>query len=196
MSPASDKHRCDHSDLLSAFALRAIHPDEMPLVEAHISTCLECQQELERQRRVLDSCAAWRTEVLPPSTSLWDRLVDRIAAETEETEGKPVFSARPQWSEPEWEEVAPGISCKLLSSNTEEDRVSILVQLAPGVAYPPHSHAAVEELYLLRGVLWIGDRKLYPGDYNRAEPDTADQRVWSETGCTCVLITSPADVLL
>jgi len=33
------------------------------------------------------------------------------------------------------------------------------------------------------------------GDYNRAEPGTADKRVSSETGCTCVLITSPSDLL-
>ena len=43
--------------------------------------------------------------------------------------------------------------------------------------------------------LMIDDKKLYPGDYNRAEPGTADQRVWSETGCTCVLLTSTRDVL-
>ena len=30
----------------------------------------------------------------------------------------------------------------------------------------------------------IGDRKLYPGDYNRAESGSVDHRVWSETGCT------------
>ena len=56
-------------------------------------------------------------------------------------------------------------------------------------------HAGVEELHLLHGELWIDDKKLYPGDYNRAEPGTADTRVWSETGCTCVLITSTRDVL-
>jgi hypothetical protein len=50
-------------------------------------------------------------------------------------------------------------------------------------------------LYLLYGELWIEHRKLYPGDYNRAEPGTSDQRVWSETGCTCVLITSTRDML-
>jgi anti-sigma factor ChrR (cupin superfamily) len=71
----------------------------------------------------------------------------------------------------------------------------MLVRLAPGVDYPPHMHAGVEELHLLDGELWIDERKLYPGDYNRAEPGTSDQRVWSETGCTCVLITSPGDVL-
>ena len=65
----------------------------------------------------------------------------------------------------------------------------------PGVEYPPHRHAGTEELYLLKGELWIGDKKLYPGDYNRAEPGTADMRVWSETGCACLLITSPSDIL-
>jgi hypothetical protein len=44
--------------------------------------------------------------------------------------------------------------------------------------------------------VWIDERKLHPGDYNRAEPGTGDKRVWSETGCTCVLITSAKDVLL
>ena len=84
----------------------------------------------------------------------------------------------------------------MLDSDPERDRVSLLVRLAPGVDYPPHTHAGLEELHLLSGELWIDDRKLYPGDYNRAEAGTADQRVWSETGCTCVLITSPSDVLL
>ncbi|MBX5463245.1 MAG: hypothetical protein IRZ28_19415 [Steroidobacteraceae bacterium] len=59
----------------------------------------------------------------------------------------------------------------------------------------PPASSGVEELHLLDGELWIDDRKLYPGDYNRAEPGTADRRVWSETGCTCVLITSGSDVI-
>lgn len=69
------------------------------------------------------------------------------------------------------------------------------MRLAPGLAYPSYSHAGIEELHLLAGELWIEDRKLFPGDYNRAEPGAADQRVYSETGCTCVLITSSEDVL-
>jgi len=72
----------------------------------------------------------------------------------------------------------------------------MLVRLAAGAEYPPHTHAGVEELYLLDGELWIDHRKLYPGDYNRAEPGTSDERVWSETGCTCVLVTSTKDALL
>ena len=89
----------------------------------------------------------------------------------------------------------PGISCKVLATDAVRDRVSMLVRLAPGASYPPHTHAGVEELYLLDGELWIDGRKLVAGDYNRAEPGTRDEVVWSKTGCTCVLITSPSDIL-
>jgi hypothetical protein len=34
-----------------------------------------------------------------------------------------------------------------------------------------------------------------PGDYNYGAPGAVDERVWSETGCTCVLITSTKDVM-
>jgi len=71
----------------------------------------------------------------------------------------------------------------------------MLVRLEPGGEYPPHDHAGLEELHLLHGELWIDDRKLYAGDYNRAQVGTGDSRVWSETGCTCVLITSTLDRL-
>ena len=82
-----------------------------------------------------------------------------------------------------------------MATDTERHRVSMLVRLLPGVDYPPHTHAGLEELFLLDGELWIDDRKLYAGDYNRAEAGSSDKRVWSETGCTCVLITSTQDVL-
>ena len=126
------------------------------------------------------------------STSLWEALARRVAGET----GVEPLVPAPEWrAEPEWEEVAPGISCKLLATDRAQGRVSMLVWLAPGVPYPPHTHAGVEELYLLHGELMIEDRRLYPGDYNRAEPGTGDQFVWSATGCKCVLLTSTRDVL-
>ncbi len=190
MSPASGK-RCDQAERVPEYVLHALPASEVPVVEAHISVCPECRQEMEMLRPIVDFFVSWPTDVLCPSPSLWGRLARRIGAETGE---EPAVPTTRQWSEQEWEELAPGISCKLLATDTERDRVSMLVRLAPG-DYPPHSHAGVEELYLLHGELWINDRKLSPGDYNRAEAGTAHQRVWSETGCTCVLITSPGDLL-
>ncbi|HYD50118.1 MAG TPA: cupin domain-containing protein, partial [Terriglobales bacterium] len=123
-----------------------------------------------------------------PAASLHQRLAERIGAE-------PILLTTPVPTEPDWEQVAPGIECKLLASDAERRRISMLVRLAPGATYPPHTHAGVEELHLLDGELWIDERKLLPGDGNYGAPGTEDERVWSETGCTCVLITSTRDVL-
>jgi anti-sigma factor ChrR (cupin superfamily) len=132
------------------------------------------------------------TDILRPDRALQERLALLIAKET----GEPIVSpSGRKWSEPGWDEVAPGIQCKLLAVDDERDRVSMLVRLAPGTDYPPHTHAGLEELHLLSGILWIDERRLVPGDYNRAARGTSDARVWSHTGCTCVLITSTKDVL-
>jgi ChrR Cupin-like domain len=192
MSPGTG-HDEDHQDLLFLYVLQALPLSEIPATLAQISGCAECRQELERLRPIIGAFAAWPTDVVRPSGSLWDRLARRIAVETGQ---EPVMWPSHRWVEPEWEEAAPGISVKLLATDTERDRVSMLVRLTPGAAYPPHRHGGVEELYLLDGELMINDKKLYPGDYNRAEAGSADQRVWSETGCTCVLITSVEDMIL
>jgi anti-sigma factor ChrR (cupin superfamily) len=192
MSPSEEKRGCDQTELVALHALRALRHEESRAVQAHIATCSECRQQLESLRPVVESFASWPTDLLRPAESLWDRLAHRIA---DESSTVPLPYTTSECLEPEWEEVAPGISCKLLATDTEGHRVSMLVRLAPGADYPPHIHAGSEELHLLAGELWIDDRKLYPGDYNCAEPGTGDKRVWSETGCTCVLITSFRDVL-
>jgi anti-sigma factor ChrR (cupin superfamily) len=192
MSSALDRNHCDQAEAVSAYAMQALPSSDVPALEAHISSCSQCRSELEMLRPVVNSFVSWPKDVLRPTASLQARLARRISAETGRA---PVLPATRQWSEPEWEEVAPGISTKLLATDMERHRVSMLVRLAPGVDYPPHTHAGVEELHLLDGELWIDDRKLHPGDYNRAEPGSGDKRVWSETGCTCVLITSTRDRL-
>jgi anti-sigma factor ChrR (cupin superfamily) len=190
--PDLDPNACEQSAQVCAYALQGLAPHETAAVEAHLESCDACRRELAALRPVIESFVAWPTDVLRPPVSLQARLAERIAAETG---AEPVPPPPREWSEPEWEEVAPGIWCKLLATDTERHRVSMLVRLMPGVAYPSHVHAEFEELHLLDGELWIEDRKLYPGDYNSARAPSGDVRVWSETGCTCVLITSTRDVL-
>jgi len=195
MSATPARHDRDDLDRVALYAMAALPPDEMASVEAHLAACETCRLELDTLRPVVDTFVAWPTDVLRPAAPLWERLAHRIGADDGTNAGTPERPTGPRWAAPEWQEAAPGIWCKVLSSDAETQRVSMLVRLAPGVAYPPHEHADVEELFLLDGELVIDDRTLYPGDYNRAEPGTADQRVWSGTGCTCVLTTSARDVL-
>jgi anti-sigma factor ChrR (cupin superfamily) len=192
MSSTLDSNRCDQSAQVSAYVMQMLPPNEAAAVKAHTESCAECRQELDTLQPVADRFVFWPTNLLRPSASLQERLARRIAADTGE---RAVLPPARQWQEPAWDEVAPGIFCKLMANDSERHRVSMLVRLLPRVEYPPHIHAGLEELFLLDGQLWIDDRKLYPGDYNRAEAGSGDKRVWSETGCTCVLITSTQDVL-
>lgn len=191
MSSTMEPQLPEHSELPFLYALQALAPAEHAAAQAHIGSCPDCQRELEALQPVLEALVAWPTDVLRPPHALWERLAARVTPQGGETPA----AQSPRWDEPDWKEVAPGISCKLLATDPATQRVSMLVRLGPGVDYPPHAHAGVEELHLLDGELWIEERKLYPGDFNRAEPGTADKRVWSETGCTCVLITSVDDRL-
>ncbi|HEX3974526.1 MAG TPA: cupin domain-containing protein [Stellaceae bacterium] len=191
MSPVP-ANPCAQSEAICAHALGALPASELPAIESHLATCADCRRELESLRALGKRFVAWPADVLRPPSSLQARLARRIAEDT----GKPVVPPpAPRWSEPDWEQVAPGIQCKLLAEDAERRRVSMLVRLAPGASYPPHTHAGIEELHLLDGELWIEERKLVPGDYNYGPPGASDQRVWSATGCTCVLVTSLDDRL-
>ena len=188
----ANRNRCDAGELACAYAIQALTGAELTAAEAHFASCADCQRELESLRPVIDHLVAWPVDVLRPTASLAARLMLRIAGETgKQQDPQPA----PAWSEPEWEEVAPGIECKVLANDTGQDRVSMLVRLAPGASYPAHTHAGVEELHLLHGELWIDRRKLFPGGYNYGARGESDDLVWSATGCTCILVTSTRDVL-
>ena len=192
MNSKPGTHSPEHLDLVFLFALQALPPREVAAVVAQISSCEDCRQEIETLRPIVRSFVGWSTDVLRPPESLWGRLAKRIASETATRPFIPPLEAPVK---PEWEEAAPGIHIKILARDTEKDRVSMLVRLDPGTDYPGHRHASTEELHLLHGVLKVDERTLYPGDFIHSEPGSVDHRVWTETGCTCFLLTSTEDAL-
>lgn len=192
MNSKTGVHNQEHLDLVFLFVLQALPPHEMASVEAQISSCEDCRQEIETLRPIVQSFVGWSTDVLRPAQSLWVRLAKRIASEGGTQPFVPPLDTAVK---PEWEETAPGIHVKILARNAENDRVSMLVRLDPGTDYPGHRHAGIEELHLLHGILQVDDRTLYPGDFIHSEAGSVDHRVWSETGCTCFLLTSTEDAL-
>ena len=128
-----DRDRCEQSEVTCAYAAQALAASEIAAAEAHIASCPDCQRELESLRPVVDRFVSWPTDVLRPTPSLQARLALRIAEETgKEPVLPPARQGEQTWSEPEWEAVAPGIACKLLATDTQRHRVSMLVRLAPG----------------------------------------------------------------
>ena len=192
MNSKPGTHSQEHMDLVFLFALQALPARDMASVEAQISSCEDCRQEIEALRPIVRSFVGWSTDVLRPAESLWGRLAKRISGDGTTRPFVPPLEAAVK---PEWEEAAPGIYVQILARNAEIDSVSMLVRLDPGTDYPAHRHAGIEELHLLHGVLKVDDRTLYPGDFIHSEAGSVDHRVWSETGCTCFLMTSTKDAL-
>ena len=192
MNSKPGAHSQEHLDLVFLFALQALPPREMASVEAQISSCEDCRQEIETLWPIVRSFVGWSTDVLRPADPLWVRLANRIASEGATQPFEPPLEAPVK---PEWEEAARGIHVQILARNEENDSVSMLVRLDPGTDYPAHRHAGIEELHLLHGILKVDDRTLYPGDFIHSEAGSVDYRVWSETGCTCFLMTSTKDAL-
>jgi len=192
MSSQETDHYQEHLDRLFLHALQALPADEMDTVERQISSCTDCQKEIQTLRPIVSTFVGWSTNVLRPPESLWGRLAQRLATELGT---EPFKELRDGPRKPQWEQAASGIHVQILARDEENDRVSMLVRLDPGTDYPGHMHGGVEELHLLHGVLRVDDRTLYPGDFIHAEVGTVDHRVWTEIGCTCFLTTSNKDVL-
>jgi DNA-directed RNA polymerase specialized sigma24 family protein len=186
-------HSPTHLDSVYLYVLQALSPKDMLSVERQISACEDCTREVSSLRPVIQSFVCWQTDLLRPATSLWRRLAQKIG---EETGNQPMLAPPDLGQNPLWQDVATGISCKLLATDTDKSRVSMLVRLAPGTDYPPHRHAGLEELYLLHGELIINETKIYPGYYCRAQAGSEDYLVWTQTGCSCLLLTSTQDVIL
>ncbi|HYE97353.1 MAG TPA: cupin domain-containing protein [Planctomycetota bacterium] len=175
-------------------ALRALPAGEVADAEAQLRDCPDCQRAWPDIRALVEAMAAWPTDVLRPATDLWSRIAPGLGG-TPATEPPPV-PAGPAAPKPQWEVAAPGIYVKILARDEAKKSVSMLVRLDPKTSYPPHRHAGVEELHLLHGELIVDEKLLRPGDYIHAVAGSEDHRVYSETGCTCVLMTSTEDAIL
>ena len=150
------------------------------------------RRELDALRPVVDSFVSWPADVLRPSLRSRSASPDGSRRKRAQTTVPPPRATGASRSGKKWRR---GFFCKLLATDAERHRSACWCASRPASSTRPTPTPGVEELHLLDGELWIDERKLYPGDYNRAEAAAADTRVWSETGCTCVLITSTKDLL-
>jgi len=191
MTTGPAPHGDEHLEEMFCLALRALPAAEVADAEARLRACPDCQRAWPGIRASVEALAAWPTDVLRPATDLWARITPRISGQSG-TEPPPSGGA----VTPEWETAAPGIYVKILARDEARKSVSMLVRLDPKTSYPSHRHAGVEELHLLHGELIVDEKLLRPGDYIHAEAGSEDHRVYSETGCTCVLMTSTDDAIL
>jgi quercetin dioxygenase-like cupin family protein len=95
-----------------------------------------------------------------------------------------------------------GISARRLFVDRERDRVTMLVRMEPGSAYPAHRHGGPEDCFVLQGDLEIaddsdaGERELRAGDFVRSAPGSVHGVQSTRAGCLLFLVSSLNDELL
>lgn len=88
-----------------------------------------------------------------------------------------------------------GIEVRRLFVDRAGDRITMLIRMAPGSAYPPHVHGGDEECFVVAGELRVEDVLMRAGDYQHAPAGTRHGVQSTETGCTLLITSSAGDEL-
>lgn len=129
--------RDEHVDaFLDAYALGALEPDEVALVEQHLPTCDACTALLEQIRAVTDGLLAAVPQVAPPP-ALRASILSRVRAESDGQQA--VQSTQPSQSTPSPETTAAPESGR-------EGRMGRLLRSLFGGEAPTPSNSAADAL--------------------------------------------------
>ena len=90
---------------------------------------------------------------------------------------------------------AEGVDIKRIFSDVARETVTGLVRVRPGTGGPGHLPVAGPQYYVLEGSAYLAGYVLQAGDYFRATAPTGPASLHTESGCTLLLISSPAELL-
>lgn len=171
------EERC-FSELAPLYALDLLDEEERRWVEEQIADCPDLSAELAEFQQAIDTIP-YAAPPVSMATNLKDRLFDRIGEEIPppspiQSKTIPtlpdliVRSCDLNWQPGR----APGVTIAIIHIDPIEREIVGVLKAEPGVRYPLHRHAAIEEIYMLEGDLRIGEEVYGAGDYIRSNPGT------------------------
>jgi hypothetical protein len=187
-------------DLAPLYVLDLLSETERDWVEAQAAADPDLAGELEALKQSV-TAIPYGVSTPPLADDLKNRLFQRLdlpeLGESEDSE-PPVlenpgsfFSIRAQ--DMQWEpQPTPGIEIAWLRKDIVQREAVGVLRAGPGVQYPLHRHAGVEELFMLAGDLVDGETVYGPGDYIRSERESA-HAPYTEQGCMFFFHTSMDD---
>lgn len=183
------RHEQDLKELAALYALEALGSEAQRQFSRSLETAsASTREEVAAFHHVVQEPAFSGPAIAPPA-SLKERLMARIAQEPQETADATGFTfVRSEGLA--WQELAPGLSMKVLFHDAAAARTTLLLRLAPGGTLIGHRHPQVEELYVLEGSCLCAGEFLQVGDYHRAEEGTVHPVTSSEEGCLVLIMTS------
>ena len=118
-------------------------------------------------------------EAEPLPSGMFEKILDRIEGEGANLPGTLTKRA----AAATWLEISPGIKGRVLHIDRAQNRQYLLIRMAPGASYHPHSHDADEQTLVIEGDLHFGDLELRAGDYHVATPATSHPPGRTVNGC-------------
>jgi quercetin dioxygenase-like cupin family protein len=199
-------------ELAALYALSALSGAEMAELEREQRD----NQAFWDEVRSLRNAAAGLAEAGPrakPGRDLWPDVSRRIQA-GKAPDAPPASRVPPQvWKQ--WQasgksdRVVPaaegafdptdiaGIWVRRLSVDEAAERVTMLIRMEAGTAYPAHRHGGAEECYVLEGDLRIGeDVEMRAGDYQRMDSGSLHPVQSTRGGCLLFITSSQHDELI
>lgn len=198
-------HPC-FCDLAPLYALGGLSEPEQIWVERQARQDADLALELEAYQDAAAALAYGLPE-RSPAPDLKVRLFERIGAPlladplpVEEAPAPPSLQEEGLWvmeaKNLTWQpHDVPGVEIAIIHLDLETRTVVGMLRAQPGVRYPLHRHAAVEELYMLQGDLRVGTQVYGPGDYLRSTPNTSHSPI-TTNGCQFFFRTSMDDEYL
>ncbi|MEO8075548.1 MAG: cupin domain-containing protein [Acidobacteriota bacterium] len=136
---------------------------------------------------------AWATvdSRVGPRPQVREQLLARLGAPAVPTGFSFHLASDPGWLP----HPVPGIRMKVLAKNRRSGYATLLLDVSPGVRFPPHHHGGAEECYVISGSLYTCGRRMDAGDFLHAEADTDHGELWTEHGCRVLLVVPDEDDL-
>jgi quercetin dioxygenase-like cupin family protein len=184
-------------ELAPLYALDLLSEPEKNWVEQQLAEFPELGEELTEYQSAV-TAIPYSSPSIPMAADLKNRLFDRLELDSPPTlpVNNPMtppgfFAVRSQ--DLNWKpHRVPGASVAILRRDEIKREIVGVFRADPGVHYPMHRHATIEEIYMLSGDLVIGDRVYSAGDYIRSEAGSV-HGPYSNGGCMFFFHTSMDD---
>lgn len=183
-------------------ALDTIDESESRALEKKLKESPELQSELAAFESAI-AAIAYTIPPVPVAPDLKNRLFQRIAklssTPAEEVSSEPVSELSPnpklahfirRSHDVKWKPFGvAGISIGRLFIDKAKREITCLLRLEPGIEFPLHRHAGVEEIFMLEGDLVVEGEVCYQGDYIRSLPGSTHSSI-TEGGCLLLMKSS------
>jgi quercetin dioxygenase-like cupin family protein len=156
--------------------------------------------------RVADFISVSQNAFATPKPAVKERVMRRVRESlakelSHEGPGEQTKSAEKNFlnvfaNEGEWlKHPVAGVEVKQLSLNQERGYATLLMRVAAGTRYPQHHHSGPEECYVLQGDVHVGGHVFGQGDFHHADAGSDHGELFTESGCTLLLVVAASDYL-